>query len=118
MLEHIIASILPEIISFIEIIGILVISFVACKAFCQYVLAIFTNQRYHIKIELANALALGLEFKMGAEILKTVLVRNFEEIYILGAIILLRAILSFMIQYELAQEAKHGIKEEASSNNY
>ena len=70
------------------------------------------------KIVLAQGLAMGLEFKMGAEILKTVLVRSLNEILILGAIILLRALLSLMIHFEIKAEQQHGSPEEASPNNY
>ena len=38
---------------------------------------------------------------MAAEILKTVLVRNLQELVILGAVILLRALLSFLIHFEM-----------------
>ena len=55
---------------------------------------------------------------MGAEILKTVLVRSLNEILILGAIILLRALLSLMIHFEIKAEQQHGSPEEASPNNY
>ena len=118
MLEHFIASLLPEIISLLELIGIIVISCGAVKAFYYYIHSFFTKKRYPIRIELANALALGLEFKMGAEILKTVLVRSLNEILILGSIILLRAMLSLMIHYEIKAEAQHGSKDDASFNNY
>ena len=40
---------------------------------------------------------------MAAEILKTVLVRDKEELIVLGAVILLRAILSFLIHFEMKQ---------------
>lgn len=118
MLEKLIETLLPEIVSILEIIGIIVIFIGAIKAFKHYLNALFSNKRYPIRIELANALALGLEFKMGAEILKTVLVRNFNEIYILGAIILLRALLSLMIHFEIKSEKEHGDDSEASPNNY
>ena len=118
MLEHIVAQFLPEIISLLELIGIAVITFGSVKAFYHYSKAFLTKKRYTIRIELANALALGLEFKMGAEILKTVLVRSLNEILILGAIILLRALLSLMIHFEIKAEQQHGSPEEASPNNY
>lgn len=118
MLEHLIEVMLPEIISFIETVGIIVVTIGSLKAFIHYVLTLINRKQYPIRIELANALALGLEFKMGAEILKTVLVRNITEIYVLGAIILLRALLSLMIHYEIKAEKEHGKPSEASPNNY
>ena len=88
------------------------------KAFYHYIVASIKDDGHPIRIELANALALGLEFKMGAEILKTVLVRNITEIYVLGAIILLRALLSLMIHFEIKAEKEHNQTSDASPNNY
>ena len=44
---------------------------------------------------------------MAAEILKTVLVRNLQELVILGAVILLRALLSLLIHFEMKEEHDH-----------
>ena len=60
-----------------------------------------TRTRANIKFELANGLALSLEFKMAAEILKTVLVRDLNELVVLGAVIVLRALLSLLIHVEM-----------------
>ena len=40
---------------------------------------------------------------MAAEILKTVLVRELNELVVLGAVIILRALLSFLIHFEMKQ---------------
>ena len=55
---------------------------------------------------------------MGEEKLKTVLIREMSEIYILGAIILLRAFLTVLIHFEVKAEMQHGDSSEASLNNY
>ena len=47
---------------------------------------------------------MGLEFKLGSEILRTVVVRDLSEIAIVGAIILLRAALTFLIHWENKNE--------------
>ena len=52
-----------------------------------------------VKSQLASGLALSLEFKMAAEILKTVLVRDMTELMVLGAVIILRALRSFLIHF-------------------
>ena len=44
---------------------------------------------------------------MGAEILKTVIINSFDEMYILAAIILLRALLAFVIHSEMKAESAH-----------
>lgn len=56
------------------------------------------------RLHLAKGMAMGLEFKLGSEILRTVTVREFREIAIVGAIILLRAGLTFLIHWEIKNE--------------
>ncbi|HCW22328.1 MAG TPA: hypothetical protein DGX96_01255, partial [Lachnospiraceae bacterium] len=46
------------------------------------------------------------EFKMGGEVLRTVVVREWSELGILGAIIVLRAMLTFLIHWEIRNEKK------------
>jgi uncharacterized membrane protein len=58
------------------------------------------------KVYLARGLALGLEFKMGSEILRTVIVREWKEIGIVAGIIALRAALTFLIHWEIKEEEK------------
>lgn len=56
------------------------------------------------KLILAKGLAMGLEFKMGSEILRTVVVREWSEIATVAGIIILRAALTFLIHWEIKQE--------------
>ncbi len=56
------------------------------------------------RLKLAKGMAMGLEFKLGSEILRTVVVRELSEIAIVGAIILLRAALTFLIHWEIKNE--------------
>ena len=60
-----------------------------------------------IRLNLAKGLALGLEFKLGSEILRTVVFREFSEILVVGGIILLRAELTFLIHCEIKNEEAH-----------
>ena len=108
LLESLVQTCVPEIIHLIELIGIFVITVGSFKAFIFFVFSVLKRNHYPIKLELGNALALGLEFKMGAEILKTVIIRTPEEIFILGAIIVLRALLSVLIHFEVKSEKEHG----------
>ena len=57
-------------------------------------------------IYLARGLAMGLEFKMGSEILRTVIVREWKEIGIVAGIIALRAALTFLLHWEIKEEEK------------
>jgi uncharacterized membrane protein len=56
---------------------------------------------------LGQGLVLGLEFFIGADIIRTVTTTfNLENVLILGAIIVLRTILSFSLEYELREAQK------------
>ncbi len=102
-MEHVLELVVPQIIHLLEIIGVIIITFSSIKTFGMYILQVVKGKEYPVKQELAHALALGLEYKMGAEILKTVLIRDIQEIWILGAIIILRALLSFLIHFEIRE---------------
>lgn len=58
-------------------------------------------------VYLARGLAMGLEFKMGSEILRTVIVREWREILIVAGIIALRASLTFLLHWEIKEEENH-----------
>ena len=103
MLEEWIAQILPWIISLLELMGIFVVAVSSAAAFLRYLKVLVAHTNADVKFALANGLATSLEFKMAAEILKTVLVREMNELMVLGAVILLRALLSFLIHCEMKQ---------------
>lgn len=107
MLEEILEIILPEVVSLFELFGVLVIIIGAFKSVYHYIRALTANNRSYFRLEFANALALGLEFKMAAEIINTVLIRDINEILILGSIILLRALLTLLIHWEIKTEQQH-----------
>ena len=106
MLDTMIEVILPPIISVLELMGIFVVAYSALHAFWEYLQTIFLHREFDLKTELTNGLATSLEFKMAAEILKTVLVREMSELMILGAVIALRALLSVLIHFELRNEKR------------
>lgn len=104
LLENLIELILPPIVAVCELIGIVVVTISSLQAFYKYLRCLITKKSSDFKFELAQGLATGLEFKMAAEILKTVLVRNLQELVVLGAVILLRALLSVLIHFEMKDE--------------
>ena len=116
MLHHVIEWVLPTIISACELIGIFVVTVSAGHAFYEYLKGMVIHKKTNFKLELANGLASGLEFKMAAEILKTVLVQTLDELLILGAVIVLRALLSFLIHFELRHEEQRCKIEEEYPN--
>lgn len=107
MLEHLVSTLVPFGIHVLELMGVVVILVGAVKAFYKYGLNLLAKKNYAVKLELAKTLTLALEFKLGAEILKTVIVKSLDEMYILAAIILLRAVLAFVIHWEIKAEEEH-----------
>lgn len=107
MLEHIINIIVPNIAHVLEIIGVFIVSLSAVKAFYKYAIRSFRFDDETIKIELSQGLAMALEFKLAAEILKTLVIRTIEELIILASIVILRAALTFIIHWEISSASKH-----------
>lgn len=103
MLVKFIEMILPTLIAILELMGIFVVAVSSVAAFLRYLKGLVAHTNADVKFALANGLATSLEFKMAAEILKTVLVREMNELMVLGAVILLRALLSFLIHFEMKQ---------------
>lgn len=106
-LENILSQIVPVIVHMMEAMGVFVITLGALKAFGKYALKLFDFSNDNIKLEFARALALGLEFKMGAEILKTLMIRTLDELIILASIVVLRFILTFIIHWEISSGIEH-----------
>lgn len=84
-----------------EYIGVGVIICTSLVSLYKYV-----TRKPDTRIYLAKGLAMGLEFKLGSEILRTVVVREWKEIAIVAGIIALRAALTFLIHWEIRQEEK------------
>lgn len=108
MLHHLMEIILPEIIYILEFMGVLVLIVAGFKAFYDYIMCMFKKCSLNYKYAFANSMATALEFKLGAEILKTVLITTFDDIYLLAAICFLRAIMSLIIHLEMNAISKHG----------
>ena len=99
----------------LEIVGIFIIVVGSFRALIQMLIRLRTKQPINVMIELGRALALGLEFKMGAEIVNTVIVRDIKELLILGLVILLRAVLAILIHWEIKNERRDE-KDHAAEN--
>lgn len=85
----------------LELFGVIVLVYTAFKCFIQWIRHATT-----LRLDLARGIALSLEFKMGSEVLRTVIVREWSELGILGAVIILRGLLTFLIHWEISQEEK------------
>ena len=101
-LEKILEYIVEVGILLFEYIGVGVIIWTSLVSLTKYV-----RRKDDTRIYLAKGLAMGLEFKLGSEILRTVVVREWKEIAIVAGIIVLRAALTFLIHWEIRMEENH-----------
>lgn len=82
--------------------GIAILIITAMKGVVSYF-----KHNEHLRLELAQGIALALEFKLGGEVLRTVIVREWTELLILGAVIALRGVLTLLLHWEIKVEEEH-----------
>lgn len=99
----------------LEFMGLIVIVYTAVKSFIGWM-----KKDPATRLKLAEGLAMALSFKLGGEILRTVVVRDMSEIMQVGAIIILRAALTFLIHWEIKNEEQeiehHSVIDNAMDN--
>lgn len=100
-LENVMHGIVEIAIIVMEFLGLCILLISAGKSVIRYF-----RKDPEVRLVLAQGIALALEFKLGGEVLRTVIVRQWEELLILGAVILLRAALTFLIHWEIKNEEK------------
>ncbi len=83
----------------LEFIGVIILLEGAMRALVNYI-----KKDPDARLKFYHVMAMALEFKLGGEILRTVVVRDFSEIALVGCIIVLRAALSFLIQWSIKTE--------------
>lgn len=98
-LENLLRQVVDCSIVLFEFMGVIVIIIAGVHGICDYV-----RRNPGIRLRLAKGMALGLEFKLGSEILRTVIVREAAEILTVAGIIALRAALTFLIHWEIKAE--------------
>ena len=88
-------------IRLVELAGIMVLLITAVQGIIQY----FRHDS-SVRLKLAEGIALALEFKLGGEVLRTVLARDWNELAILGAVIALRGALTVLLHWEIKNEKR------------
>lgn len=95
-MEHLLSRIINVGILLFEYIGVIILILAGIKAVIGVI-----KRSPHIRLDLAHGMATALTFKLGGEILRTVIVQTFQEIAIVACIIALRASLTFLIHWEI-----------------
>ena len=100
----------------LELIGILIIAVGSVKALVLLARRFRHPKPFNIVINLGRSLALALEFKMGAEIINTVIVHDLKELATLAVVILIRALLAVIIHWEIKMEQQEEKGKEKDQN--
>lgn len=83
----------------VEFVGVAVLLIAAVKSIFGY----FTHAP-HARLVLAQGISLSLEFKLGGEVLRTVTAREWNELTVLGAVVILRIAMTLLIHWEIRNE--------------
>ena len=86
----------------LELVGVFIIIAAGVKGLVNFV-----RKEPTVRLQLAQGMALGLEFNLGREIRRTVIVRELSELALVAAIIAVRAALTFLIHWEIRNESEH-----------
>ena len=105
----------------VEVAGAVIITVRAAIAFVRFVL---TAVRHHhhgdafvpIRLTLGRHLALGLEFQLAGDVLRTAIAPSWEEIGQLAAIAAIRTALNFFLAREIKEERAE-LRENAGEPN-
>ncbi len=98
-MEELLDVLVSNAIHLFELVGVIVLIAAGVRGVVNYI-----RHDPMVRLNLAKGMALCLEFKLGSEILRTVIVRDLSEIAIVGAIIALRAALTFLLHWEIKNE--------------
>ena len=102
LLEDVLSNVASAAIVLFEFIGVGIIIWSGITGFIKWL-----GKNNDTGVYLARGLAMGLEFKMGSEILRTVIVRDWKEIGTVAGIIALRAALTFLLHWEIKEEERN-----------
>lgn len=101
-----------------EIAAAVVIGGAVLRGIITYVRQLFSRTTHHydstelIRLKLGRMLALGLEFTVASDILRTAVAPSRQDILNLGAIVLLRTLLNYFLEREIRQGEQRRLPEQ------
>ena len=103
-MEELFNKYLPILIHLFELMGILILTLGVFTAFYHYIQKRFFKKDINIKYEFADVLITTLDFKLAADILKTVTIKSMDELVILASVFIIRIIMTFVLEKEMKIE--------------
>ena len=107
MLDQLLHSVVPTIVSAIELTGVAIIALGTLITLVQFALAIARRAKVEdaigtLRSNLGRAILVGLELLVAADIIHTVLVElTLESVAALAGIVIIRTLLSFSLEAEI-----------------
>ena len=104
--EHTMEILIRYIATFLEMIGVIIVTIGAVIAIFRLIKTKFDLYDSKIRIDFAKALTFSLEFKLASELLKTVVIRTWNEVLVLSSVVLLRVVMTLIINWEMENEER------------
>jgi len=105
-----VTSICTVIATGIAVIGVAVLVYGVVKSAVAFIRNEATRQgtesRDRLRLDLGYYLLLGLEILVAADVIETLMAPDLHHVLVLGAIVLIRTVISFSLNWELAHERK------------
>jgi uncharacterized membrane protein len=106
--EHHLSSIVDLLVRVVEAAGALIIFAGAVIGFVRFLVVAVRHRQAErfvpVRLDLGRYLALGLEFQLAADIIKTAIAPTFDEIGQLAAIAAIRTALNYFLGREIKEE--------------
>lgn len=95
VLHHALYEVVDYGIIAFEIIGVAMLFWAGIKG-----LICVAKKEHHTGLIIGEGMALALQFLLGGEILRTVVIHDMSDVYLIGGIVVLRVTLTLLIAYE------------------
>jgi uncharacterized membrane protein len=95
----------------LELFGILILLYTGVRTFIGW-----AGHKEDVSLDLGESIAMALEFLLAAEVMHTVIAQQVSDLIILGALVVLRAVMTIEIHWELKNEKKEKEEKHHSSD--
>lgn len=109
--QHFVHDITQFMIYILELVGLLVILYSSILTISHFLKLKYNQTSTDVRIRLGRGISFALMFYLAAEILRLILIREYKDLFIVGAIIVLHVIVTVLIAWEVSHSI-HVMKEE------
>ncbi len=106
IIDEFLEAAIPYVTSTLELIGVIIIIIASVRTVISFIHNKFNFNDHRGGVYFAKAMSLSLEFKLAAEIIKTVIIRDLDEFIILAAVAILRVVITVVLHWELKSISK------------